>query len=139
MYFYAITVVCVYAIFYLFIAAKNDAFGTTYIRWGRSECPKASGASIVYSGLIVGAWYENPGGLGYTCFPLDPEPEYVYTDTVECRTWIHSTEYSTSGAVFPGINYDAPCVVCFVPRVTSLMIPAQLLVQMVGPLNTQDI
>ena len=115
-----------YAFFSLFIATIN-ADGTTYERWGRSDCPRS--ATQVYSGLIVGAWETHSGGLGYTCFPLDPEPVYVHTGKVSHRSFVHSTEYETVGEVFssPDLSdYDAPCAVCFVPRATTLMLPAQV-------------
>ena len=54
---------------------------------------------------------------------------YVETESLTSyRSFIHSTQYASNIKVFPKDlhYYDAPCVVCFVPKVTSVMIPAQI-------------
>ncbi len=102
--------------------------GVTYERWGRDDC--GSNAELLYSGLVAGGYYADPGSLSNICLPLDPGPEYVYTDefSKSYLTWIDSAEYRTDNLVFSEQvnNYDVPCAVCHVSRTAKVMIPGRI-------------
>ena len=108
-------------------AQITGGISTTYERWGKTDC--AGDAEVVYSGFMGGAWWDEYGNGGqYVCLPDDPE--YVSKDTIgdQYQAWIYSTEFRTNDLAFATSTqyYDAPCVVCHVPRSTKIMIPAKV-------------
>ncbi len=110
---------------FVFPVRYAETGGVAYERWGRTDCP--SGAEEVYSGFIGGAWYDDYGnGAEYICLPEDPVYVEQSTIAAQYQAWIYSTEYRTNDLGFstPTQYYDAPCVVCHVPRSAKIMIPA---------------
>ena len=99
--------------------------GSTYTRWGRTECQ--SGAERVYDGFMAGSYFSYGGGdsPGWLC--LTYQPSYATEEKPYYRSFVYSTEYATNDEIFPvdTQNYDAPCVICHVPRTAQLMIPGQ--------------
>ena len=75
------------------IGDKGDTnSGSTYIRWGRDDCP--SGAVALYSGRAAGTkWSARGGTSDYSCLPDNPQYGSTHTDTssplygVEYHTW----------------------------------------------------
>ncbi|CAM1154592.1 Uncharacterised protein r2_g4321 [Pycnogonum litorale] len=55
---------------------NNDYGGTTYIRWGRTDC--RVGADTLYKGVAAGGYYKHAGGgADYQCLPVEPQFGYV--------------------------------------------------------------
>ncbi|XP_028402090.1 short-chain collagen C4-like [Dendronephthya gigantea] len=104
--------------------------GVVYTRWGRKHCP--SKTIEMYSGVMGGSYYDNPGGASnYVCLPLNPIFD-KYVDGTQASTLIHGVEYQINGGqnkIFPNtniVNDNAPCAVCQAKsRVSHMMIPAR--------------
>lgn len=100
---------------------------TTYIRWGRTECPSIPRTSTVYTGKAGGSRFpERGGGTNYLCMPLTVE----YTCFEEgiqfsSRSFLHGIEYETEQSPLELVHdHDVPCAVCLVKHSPeSLMIP----------------
>jgi DNA-dependent protein kinase catalytic subunit len=102
--------------------------GSTYVRWGRTVCANDTGAVLVYSGRAAGSSYaEGGGGADMLCLP--DNPQYLNrsaADTVQGHSPLTGAEFHTWVAR-PDLGLqNCPCAVCYVPRTTSLMIPARL-------------
>ena len=89
--------------------------GATYIRWGKSSCPGATGTKLVYSGITGGSWLFHGGcGSNYLCLPKDSEYHYTLTYHVGIQGYspIHGA--------------NVPSAACGVStRPTVVMIPAK--------------
>ena len=105
--------------------------GVTYTRWGKSSCPSATGAQLVYSGRVGGTYYNSQGGSAERiCLPDDPvyvpEISGVSLEAV-LHSVIQGAEYEFH--VGPAANvtdHNVPCVVCYVPtRAVTIMVPAK--------------
>ena len=102
------------------IGDKGDTnSGSTYIRWGRDDCP--SGAVALYSGRAAGTkWSARGGTSDYSCLPDNPQYGSTHTDTssplygVEYHTW------PTSSPRAPSEN--VPCVVCYVATRSAMFV-----------------
>ena len=84
---------------------------------------------FVLLGQMGGAHYTHPGGgVNYLCLPEDPKYD-KYTGSSNGVTYLYGTEYQVSSTHLFGkrlLDYDAPCVVCFVKsRGSMLMVPAK--------------
>nr|CAB3262724.1 uncharacterized protein LOC100182309 [Phallusia mammillata] len=112
--------------------------GTTYIRWGRRDCPSKDGTQLVYEGYAAGAHYSHVGaGSDFLC--LHSDPTYTpgrYIDGWQGTAHVHGVEYRDSSArnVFFDLSLieeevlqyqGVPCAVCFVSSPTKLMIPSR--------------
>ncbi len=73
--------------------------GLTYIQWGSSSC--AIGAATLYSGIMSGAHFGQPGGANYLCLP--PKPEYGDLDT----TFAPVPQPNRIGRIY-GTEYEFP-------------------------------
>lgn len=102
--------------------------GTTYVRWGRTECPSSS--SMVYKGQGGGSWYMSGGGSNIQCFPEDPS--YLTTTGAHIDTRIYGVEYEAyNGQYLDRLkrvhDKNMPCIVCQAKgRAAALMTPASI-------------
>ncbi|XP_078661022.1 uncharacterized protein LOC144905301 [Branchiostoma floridae x Branchiostoma belcheri] len=110
-------------------AQMEGVGGTTYIRWGKTTCPRS--ASLVYDGMAAGAHYAHAGGgANYLCLPKDPEwgsHQDAFNGNV---AYLYGAEYETHNQppfVGAGLHdHDVPCAVCHAPgRSALLMIPGR--------------
>ena len=100
--------------------AKGDTnSGSTYIRWGRDDCP--SGAVSLYSGRAAGSRYNVKGGTSdYLCLPDNPQYGSTYNMYanqlygVEYRTWPTSSIRAE--------HDNMPCVVCYVATRSAMFV-----------------
>ncbi|XP_060578729.1 uncharacterized protein LOC132735751 [Ruditapes philippinarum] len=102
---------------------KNNAHGSTYIRWGRTTCP--SGSTEVYKGYTAGSFYEHSGAAARPLC-LTTKPTWLYfTTKEEPVARIYGAEYQTQMYSKWSYlhNHDVPCVVCRVPHNDVLMVP----------------
>ena len=78
-------------------------------------------------GVTGGSEHTHAGGGGnYQCLPLTPQWG-KFTDGHQSKSYMYGSEYElTSNSPFPKSlqNMDVPCAACYVPRATSIMIPA---------------
>ncbi len=99
-----------------------------YTRWGRTTCPGTSGVEELYNGLAAGTFFSTPGGAAeYICMPKVPEYYSEYQAGSYGAATIHGVEYQAwkPGPLSPLQNHNAPCAVCYIPRVVT-MIPARV-------------
>ena len=108
-------------------SSRNDSGGTTYVRWGRTDCP--NGAQVLYSGYASGSRYNEHGGTSDThCLP--ETPQYLSHDTT--AVWIatiYGMEFETVARSSP-LNHlqdkNMACAVCYIEtRSIILTIPAR--------------
>jgi len=95
------------------------AAASTYVQWGSSTC-KADGAELVYSGVVGGSWYNEPGSaVNYLCLPLNP----VLSNHVvpSSHAWLYGAEYETQDS---HQDKDPVCAVCRAGLPTTVMVPA---------------
>ena len=102
--------------------------GVTYIRWGRTTCPQASGTQLVYSGRAAGSHFNSQGGSAeYICLP--DNPDYLTgRNGVSGYSPLHGVEYQSHSPSHLEhlLNHNVPCAVCYAStRVAMLMIPAK--------------
>ncbi|KAL4223021.1 hypothetical protein ACF0H5_016499 [Mactra antiquata] len=98
---------------------QENFVGSTYVRWGRKKCP--TGVETVYDGFMAGSWYNYQGnGANFLCLPLDPI--WGSYSPADGPSSIHGTDYKIGGAFE---DHEAPCAVCWIPRATTLMLPAK--------------
>ncbi|KAK3577115.1 hypothetical protein CHS0354_037149 [Potamilus streckersoni] len=111
----------------------NTASGTTYVRWGRTDC-SGNGTELVYKGYMAGSEYTQTGsGTNHLCLPEYPTwakykdgnsgPDYrghVYG--AEYEIGLHD-EYIPFSS--PVLDNNAPCAICRTIRSTSIMIPGR--------------
>ena len=99
----------------------------TYTRWGKSSCPNATGAELVYAGKAGGTYYSTQGGgAEKLCLPEDPN--YLDDTTgYSVDSLIHGAEYQfPSGPNRNLYQYNVPCAVCYVStRGATIMVPAK--------------
>lgn len=106
--------------------------GTTYIRWGRTECP-GNGSDLVYQGFAGGSWYQHTGAASsLLCLPKEPTWA-KFDDTVQTYGgYIYGTEYRDSMRAKKlnqkdTYKHNVPCAVCsIIRRPVSIMIPARI-------------
>ena len=105
--------------------------GTTYVRWGRTVCPNATGTELIYDGLTVGSHFTHTGGAAnYICTAKGADVEYhpEATTTNSNLAILYGTEYEIqSGQVLHYLhNHNVPCAVCEVSsRSKQIMIPGR--------------
>ena len=101
--------------------------GKTYIRWGRTTCPKLPGTKLVYTGWAGGSHYTHRGGgSNYLC--LTKQPQYLkFSSHINNRGLVYGAEYEASKDQPYGtmLNHDVLCSVCNVGRRAVLMIPGR--------------
>ena len=95
--------------------------GTTYIRWGRDDCP--SGTGVAYAGRAAGTKWNSTGGTNeYLCLPNNPR---YRTTRTHAYGSIYGVEYRyTAMFSYPRPRYfdNVPCVVCYVPTRSAMFI-----------------
>ena len=106
------------------------AGGTSYIRWGRTDCPDTEGTELVYSGVAVGTHFdESGGGSQYLCLPDAPEYLATTPGVQPRRASIDGVEYEpydSPPALGHLAEHNVPCAVCYTPvRGEKIMIPAK--------------
>ncbi|XP_053378971.1 uncharacterized protein LOC123526652 [Mercenaria mercenaria] len=107
------------------IKKEKSTDGTTYIRWGKTECP--STAFLVYDGYAAGSHYSHTGTATNTlCLPKDP----VYgnhTDGFQTAGRLYGAEYETNTySIWSYLHdHEIPCAVCRIPRNNVLMVPGK--------------
>ena len=83
----------------------------TYIKMGNSPCP--CGADIIYSGVVVGSWYDHTGAaVDPLCLP--PDPQYLlskdgYQNWVETYGW-NSKQVELHWIIAMIVMYHVLCV-----------------------------
>ena len=103
---------------------------SNYVRWGRTVCPCGTGAKIAYSGRAAGSSHsDSGGGANMLCLPDNPdylsrtsdsvEGDYTALTGAEFHTWVAREDHKAYPSNCPG-------VVSYVPRATTLMIPAKI-------------
>ncbi|CAC5406469.1 unnamed protein product [Mytilus coruscus] len=100
-----------------------QSFGTTYIRWGRKQCPNNK-TELVYSGFSGGGYYNEQGSAAeYVCLP--PDPNYVKTGGKD-YAHMYGGEYDSNFFASNSHAEDVPCAVCKTDRATAvIMIPGK--------------
>ena len=103
--------------------------GVTYIRWGRTTCPDATGTELVYSGRAAGThWTHKGGSAEYICLPGNPD-YLTGGNGVQTSSPLYGAEYETWSENYPLHNlfqHNVPCAVCYAStRAAKLMIPAK--------------
>ena len=93
--------------------------GSTYIRWGRDDCP--SGAVELYSGRAAGTKYNVKGGTSdYLCLPDNPRYGSTYNDAISP---LYGVEYQRWPTSSPRALYDnMPCVVCYIATRSAMFV-----------------
>ena len=93
--------------------------GSTYIRWGRDDCP--SGAVALYSGRAAGTKWNVKGGTSdYLCLPDNPRYGSTYTDAASPLYGVQYQRWPTSS---PRAHYDnMPCVVCYIATRSAMFV-----------------
>ena len=100
----------------------------TYTRWGKSSCPSASGAQLVYTGRAGGTHYNNRGGAAEKiCLPEDPDYIAGTAGFSGFASIVHGAEYEVQLGPNAILNeHNVPCAVCYVPtRAETLIVPAK--------------
>lgn len=113
---------------------RTDA-GTSFVRWGRTECPK--GSTPLYKGYIVGPHFNaGGGGSNYMCAHEKPQfvrpqagdqPYRAYIWGVELEYGIGTSNQLLGDNVNGDLhNQDMVCVRCYVENsYDSMMIPGR--------------
>ncbi|XP_063414615.1 uncharacterized protein LOC134696631 [Mytilus trossulus] len=103
--------------------STTQSIGTTYIRWGRKQCPINS-TELVYSGFAGGGQYSDPGSPAeYVCLP--PDPNYVKTSGSDYGR-MFGGEFDSNFFASNSDNQDVPCALCRTLRASSvIMIPGK--------------
>ncbi|XP_052077984.1 short-chain collagen C4-like [Mytilus californianus] len=101
---------------------STQGTGSTYIIWGRKQCPNNTDTEQVYSGYVGGGMYDQPGSAAeYVCLP--PDPDFGRTSGYD-NGRMYGAEYETN--FFGTADEDVPCAVCRKTSSTSiLMIPGK--------------
>ncbi|XP_071124078.1 uncharacterized protein [Mytilus edulis] len=115
-----------------FYASNSDAedvpcalyFGTTYIRWGRKQCPN-NNTELVYSGFAGGGYYGESGSAAeYVCLP--PDPNYVKTSGGADNGHMYGAEFNSNFFASNANGEDVTCALCRTNQATSvIMIPGK--------------
>ena len=90
--------------------------GVTYIRWGKSSCPNATGTQLIYAGRAGGSSFATQGGgAEKLCLPLDPDYIDVPQSTSAFRfSTLLGAEYQTYNGPQNNLqNHNVPCAVCY--------------------------
>ncbi|WAQ98034.1 hypothetical protein MAR_022407 [Mya arenaria] len=100
--------------------------GSTYVRWGKSDCPSDTGSRAIYKGYVASGDHTHAGGSGeFICLPEDP----IHGDDITggYRSLIVGTEYETGGTSkwADVVDHDVPCVTCYTPSSNVLMVPGR--------------
>ena len=111
--------------------AVEGAGTSTYVRWGNFACP--SSAEHVYSGTVAGGNWSSAGSTS-SVLCLHHKPVFGQVIHPNYIGRISGAEYST----YPGphSNIDPLCVVCSVPRPTTITVPGTTCVKTGGPWST---
>ena len=93
--------------------------GSTYIRWGRDDCPY--GAVALYSGRVAGSKHNTKGGTSdHLCLPDRPRYESSY---IEASSRLYGVEYQRWPTSSPRAHYDnMPCVVCYIATRSAMFV-----------------
>ncbi|XP_022110553.1 short-chain collagen C4-like isoform X1 [Acanthaster planci] len=113
--------------------ARRSSGGDTYVRWGRTTCPRHSGTRLVYAGYATSSHYSHKGGTSdFICLPKNPQWA-SHKDGFNSHSFLYGTEYQV-GNFDPFShknaehlnNHAVPCAVCRLVRKTKLLYPARL-------------
>ncbi|XP_071128141.1 uncharacterized protein [Mytilus edulis] len=101
---------------------SSQGTGSTYVIWGRRQCPNNTDTEQVYSGYAGGGMHDQPGSAAeHVCLP--PDPDFQRTSGYDGGR-MYGAEYE--GSFFGTQDEDVPCAVCRKTRSTSiLMIPGK--------------
>ncbi|CAC5367053.1 unnamed protein product [Mytilus coruscus] len=102
--------------------------GETYIRWGKTLCPKES--NLIYDGFAAGKHF-NIGGSGtnFLCLPKNPDWNDYKDGENTGRGRIYGIEYEMAyNKPYPKTFHDKdmPCAVCQSSKSTVLMVPGKV-------------
>ncbi|XP_045194665.2 uncharacterized protein LOC123550300 [Mercenaria mercenaria] len=112
------------------LKSNTSNVGVTYVRWGRTSCPK-NGTEFIYKGYMAGSDYSEDGGSSNNlCLPEDPTwSKFVdgYNNGGTIRGTEIELESKVSNALFgkQTVNQDIPCAVCRSTRASHVMLPAR--------------
>ena len=101
--------------------------GSTYVRWGKPQCPSLSGTEMLYTGIAGGSHYTHEGGgASYICLPKDAQ--YLKDGLPSGGTlysYLYGSEYEHT--LVGTHDQNVPCSVCYTAsRAAMLMIPAKI-------------
>ena len=93
----------------------------TYVRWGRTTCPNATGTELVYCGRAAGTSHGHQGGTSdYLCLP--EQPEYIsFTPGTQGDILLYMGQ-SMNQLRPTSCNNSPECSMCYI----CLMIPARV-------------
>ena len=95
--------------------------GSTYVIWGRKQCPPNNYTEQVYSGFAGGGSHDQPGSASdYVC--LSPDPIFIKTSALECGR-MYGAEYESNFWAANSQDEDVPCALCRTTHATTVMIP----------------
>ncbi len=96
--------------------SSGQSSGGVFTHWGSSRCNNET----VYSGIMSSSVHNDTGGASnYLCMPNEASYGTQVSSALESDTGgITAVEFTSSTST-------VACSVCFIPRVTVLMIPAR--------------
>jgi len=101
--------------------------GVTYTRWGKTDCSKSKGTTLLYRGQAAGSHFTHRGGASdLLCLPYNPQ--FLASKSGGYRSLLYQTEYETeTGPAFQNLhNRDVPCATCVTTqRSIKVMIPGK--------------
>ncbi|XP_076075852.1 uncharacterized protein LOC143046580 [Mytilus galloprovincialis] len=108
------------------VQRNPQGHGSTFVRWGRSQCP--SQTELVYSGYAAGQEYyygtsRFGGPSNMLCLPKDPE---LSNRTGSSSSRLYGTEFEGNHFAPGSANEDVPCALCRSNDTSSsVMIPGR--------------
>lgn len=114
------------------VCAAKQAATKTFTRWGRKSCAGITGATLVYPGWMGGGHFGQRGsGSNHMCMHQVPEWQtgYFNDGNIDDTARVYRTEYETSVFGISSLkalhDHEAPCAVCQVTALDTLMIPGK--------------
>ena len=95
--------------------------GTTYIRWGRNDCPSGHEAVMLYNGRAAVSPSRYVGGTtDYQCLPDNPRHWSTYRAT--SVGYLEGVEYEEWRSSSRRVGENMPCAVCYVPTRSAMFV-----------------
>ena len=95
--------------------------GTTYIRWGRTDCPSGHEAVMLYNGRVAVSPSRYCGGTSdYLCLP--DSPTHWSTYRAASVGYLEGVEYEEWRSSSRRVGENMPCVVCYVPTRSAMFV-----------------
>jgi len=110
---------------------RDQIGGSTYIRWGRKDCPQ-NGTMKIYNGQAAGGHYTHSGtSPRMLCLPSEPVWGNYDDKQNSWGNFIYGVEYNDEGSRFQAIfgqnvyDLEVPCAACQSSRGSLVMIPGR--------------